>query len=303
MRITLTGAGGFVGRRLVESLIANWHTLHVVGRKRPGWLPGEVSFGVWDALSGAPPAESLCQSQAVIHLAGEPVAQRWTSGARRRIRESRVEGTRRLVEGIASAAEPPPVLICASAVGYYGSRGEELLTEETAPGEGFLSEVCRGWEEAARSAEALGLRVVMLRIGLVLGTGGGALARMLPLFQKGAGGRLGAGQQWMSWIHIDDLVSLIQFVLDRYAVRGAVNAVSPNPVRNVEFTEALARALRRRARLPAPAFALRLALGEMAEMLLGSQRVVPKAALEAGFGFQHPDLEEALRDLLSKRLA
>ena len=235
---------------------------------------------------------------ALVHLAGEPVSQRWTEAAKKRISDSRVEGTRRLVAALSTQSERPRVLVCASAVGYYGSRGDQILTEVSAPASDFLARVVVEWEEAAQQAESLGIRVVRLRFGMVLGPGG-ALAKLLPLFRFGVGGKLGSGHQWMSWIHIDDAVNLILFVLNFAAIRGAVNATAPQPVTNEEFTERLAIALHRPAILPVPAFALKLALGEMSEMVLASQRVLPTVAKSAGFRFQYPDLRAALENLLA----
>jgi hypothetical protein len=295
MRITVTGASGFIGRRLLERLQAAGHAVSVLGRKPAGGLP----FYFWEAGGeNQPPEESLRGADAVVHLAGEPVAQRWTEEARRRIRLSRVGGTRRMVEALARLPRRPGVLVCASAVGYYGARGEEVLTEASPPGTGFLSEVCLGWEQAAAAAESLGLRVVRLRIGMVLGRDGGALARMLPPFKLGLGGRLGDGRQWMSWIHRDDLAELIRFAVEEQALAGAVNAVAPVPVTNAEFTRQLAAALHRPAWFPAPAAALRALFGEMASVLLDSQRAVPAAAQAAGFAFRFPELRGALERLL-----
>jgi uncharacterized protein (TIGR01777 family) len=248
-------------------------------------------------MSGPPPAESLAGVDAVVHLAGEPVAQRWTAAARGRIRRSRVEGTRNLMEGLAKLLRPPRVVVCASAVGYYGSRGDEVLSEASLPGEGFLPEVCVAWEREAEAAGFFGARVVRLRIGVVLARGGGALARMLPPFRLGIGGRLSTGRQWMSWIHLDDLVGLIRFALENDSLRGAVNAVAPAPATNAEFTRALAAAVHRPAIFPVPAPALRLLFGEMAQVMLSSQRAAPFAAQAAGFEFRHADLRAALRDV------
>ena len=231
----------------------------------------------------------------MVHLAGEPVAQRWTAAARDRIMRSRVEGTRALVA--AMRGHSPQVLISASAVGYYGSRGDEVLTESAPPADDFLGRVAAAWEEEAQAAEPLGVRVARLRIGMVLGPNGGALARMLTPFRLGVGGRLGSGHQWMSWIHISDLVALIDFLMKESTVRGAFNATSPFPVTNREFTQALAEAVHRPAILPVPAFALRLMFGEMSEVLLASQRAIPDAAQRAGFVFQHPDIFAALAQL------
>jgi hypothetical protein len=276
MNITITGASGFIGRRLMKSLAKAGHSVRALSRH-------------------AQPVEC----DVVIHLAGEPVAQRWTAEAKRRIRESRVAGTRNLVEALATLTHRPEVLICASAIGYYGSRGDEILTESSSPGSGFLPEVCVAWEREAQAAEAFGMRVVRVRTGLVLAAGGGALVRMLPPFRMGVGGRLGSGQQWMSWIHLEDLVGLFQFAVERQ-VRGPLNAVAPHPVTNSDFTRELARALRRPALFPVPGFALRLLFGEMAEVLLASQRVTPAAAEAAGFRFRFPQLAPALEGLLRR---
>jgi len=239
--------------------------------------------------------------EAVIHLAGEPIAQRWTPDVKRRIRDSRVNGTRLLSEALARLPAPPKVLVCASATGLYGDRGEEWLDESSNPGHGFLAETCREWEAASASAYAAGIRVVYLRIGLVLSPKGGALARMLPVFRIGLGGRLGDGRAWWSWIALDDLLEVIQHVLTNDSLHGPINAVSPNPVTNAEFTNALGRVLCRPTLFPAPRFALELIFGEMGrEALLPSFRVMPAKLIEEGFKFRFPDLEAALRHLLGK---
>jgi uncharacterized protein (TIGR01777 family) len=277
MNIAISGASGFIGRHLLKSLANAGHSLHALSRH-------------------APPAESLREADVIIHLAGEPVAQRWTAEAKRRIRESRVAGTRNLVEALATLPRRPEALICASAIGYYGSRGDEILTESSAPGSGFLPEVCVAWEREAQAAEAFGLRVVHVRTGLVLDARGGALQRMLPPFRMGVGGRLGSGRQWMSWIHLEDLAGLFQLAVES-PVRGPLNGVAPYPVTNSDFTRELARALRRPAVFPIPEFALRLLFGEMADVPLASQRVVPGAAQAAGFRFRFPQLAPALAGL------
>jgi uncharacterized protein (TIGR01777 family) len=228
-----------------------------------------------------------------VNLAGEPVVQRWTAAARERILNSRIQGTRSLVATLRK--HPPTVLVSASAVGYYGSRGDEILTEDSPAAPDFLGQVAVEWEQAARAAEEFGVRVVTPRIGVVLGRGGGALAQMLPPFRLGVGGRLGTGKQWMPWIALDDLVSLIEFAIEEAALTGPVNAVAPNPVTNAAFTRELAAALHRPAIFPVPAFALELLFGEMSQILLGSQRVIPQAALRAGFQFHFADLGQALR--------
>ncbi len=277
MNVAITGASGFIGRAVAEHLRGSGHTVRAVS------LRGAIDPG---ALAGV---------NAVVHLAGEPVAQRWTAAARDKILRSRVEGTRALVA--AMRAQPPQVLISASAVGYYGSRGDEILTESAPAADDFLGRVAVAWEEEALAAEPLGVRVARLRIGMVLGRGGGALARMLLPFRLGVGGRLGSGKQWMSWIHIDDLVALIAFLMKESTVRGVFNATSPFPVTNREFTRALAEAVHRPAIFPVPAFALKLMFGEMSQVLLASQRAFPDAAQRAGFVFQHPDIYATLAEL------
>lgn len=299
MRVTITGGTGFIGRALARRLIEAGHAVSVTARQRPTDLDGSIAFAPWDVLSGDPPLEVIRDVDAVVHLAGEPVAQRWTAATKARIRASRVEGTRRLVSALSGLERCPAVLVAASAIGIYGDRGDAWLTEASPPGRGFLAEVAGAWERESAEAEALGVRVVRLRIGIVLGREGGALARMLPLFRMGLGGQLGSGRQWMSWIHLDDLVGLIVWALGVGALRGPVNAVAPEPVTNREFTRRLAAALGRPAWFRVPALALRLLYGEMGSVLLESQRVYPEAALRAGFTFRHAELSGALRDLLS----
>ena len=278
MNIIISGASGFIGRQLMKSLAHAGHSVQALSRR-------------------APFAESLREADVIIHLAGEPVAQRWTAEAKRRILESRVAGTRNLVQALARLPRKPEALICASAIGYYGSRGDEILTESSAPGSGFLPEVCVAWEREAQAAESFGIRVVRVRTGLVLAAGGGALQRMLPPFRMGVGGRLGSGRQWMSWIHLEDLTAMFQFAVESQ-VRGPLNGVAPQPATNSEFTRELAQALWRPAVFPVPEFALRLLFGEMADVLLASQRVVPAAAEAAGFRFRFPQLAPALAALL-----
>jgi len=289
MNIAITGASGFIGKRLTVRLRAEGH----------GVIP--VSFrGASDAA--AKDVETVAKKiegcAAVIHLAGEPVAQRWTDAAKKRILESREKGTRLIVDAIGKLEQKPKLLISASGVGYYGSRGNEVLTETSAPGSDFLAEVCKAWEAEARKAEAFGVRVVNPRIGVVLGSDGGALEKMLLPFRLGVGGKIGSGAQWTAWIHVDDLISLIVFALKESELRGPVNAAAPNPVTNAEFTKALASALHRPAIFPVPGFALKMAMGEMSEMLLGGQRVIPEAAQAAGFRFRYPKLADALKEIL-----
>lgn len=298
MRITLTGATGFIGSRLVQRWLQEKHELHALGRSA-GKLPPEVHFWKWaEPEKTAPPLESLEGSDAVVHLAGEPVAQRWTQEVKQRIRTSRIEVTSSLVNAISQLQRKPSVLISGSAVGYYGSRGDEILTEESAPGRGFLPDLCVEWERRAQQATASGLRVVCLRTGIVLGVEGGALPQMLTPFRLGIGGPMGTGAQWMPWIHLDDIVGLIDFAMKTESVRGPLNACSPNPVTNREFSSQLGRALHRPAVVPTPEFAIRLLFGEMAQVILASDRVLPKAALAAGHGFHFPELCAALNQLL-----
>jgi uncharacterized protein (TIGR01777 family) len=297
LNIAITGGSGLIGRRLIQLLASRGHALRVLSRRGGANFPPNVRLSVWDPEQGEPPDYALRDADAVVHLAGENVAQRWTGDAKRRIRESRELGTRRLVCALARLPRRPSALVCASAIGYYGSRGDEILTESSAPGAGFLPEVCMAWEREAVAAEALGIRVVRVRIGILLDAGGGALQRMLPPFRLGVGGRLGDGRQWMSWIHRDDLSELFRLAVEK-PIRGPLNAVAPNPLANAGFTRELARAVHRPAVFPAPEFALRLMFGEMSEVLLSSQRVAPNAAASAGFVFRFPHLGPALADLL-----
>ena len=281
MHIAISGASGFVGRRLVQTLEAGNHTVAPLGRDTAKDLPWQSPL------------------DAVVHLAGEPVSQRWTDAVKQRIRDSRIVGTRNLVNGMGKLATKPRVLVSASAIGLYGHRGDQLLDESAAAADGFLADVCRGWEREADRAAEFGVRVVKIRIGLVLGRDGGALAKMLPPFRLGLGTRLGDGSQWMSWIHLDDLVAMIQFAVENDAVRGVWNGVSPNPVTNAGFTRQLAAAVHRPAWFAAPEFLVKLGAGEMAQILFFSQRCIPAAALAAGFQFRYPELSGALRAVVS----
>ena len=296
-RALVTGATGMVGQALAAQL-GSEVVATTRGLARPIAHTSEVV--TWDG-DGPLPAAALREVDAVFHLAGEPVVDgRWDTAKKDRILLSRVDSTRALVRAFADAAPSarPRVLVCASAVGIYGSRGDELLTEDSPAAAGFLADVCRAWEEEAGKARELGVRVVSLRIGIVLATQGGALAKMLPLFRLGLGGRLGDGQQWMPWIHLGDIVGLLRFAAARDDVSGPMNAAAPELVDNATFTRALGAALHRHALLPAPAFALRVALGEAASVVLASQRVVPERASRAGYRFAHPTLAGALADLL-----
>ncbi len=301
MNIIVSGSHGFIGAALVDSLAAAGHTVSRLSRSRP--QPGVQRDAeiYWNPETAYVDTAGLEGKDAVIHLAGESIAERWTPKKKSRILQSRVRGTRLLAEALAHLSQPPPVLVSASAIGYYGDRGEEVLTEESAPGGGFLGQVVREWEAATEPASKGGLRVVCLRIGVVLGAGGGALAKMLPPFRLGLGGVVGSGKQSMSWIALDDLVGVVQHVLTAGNLQGPVNAVAPNPVSNHEFTKTLGKVLSRPALFPLPAFAVRLLFGEMGkELLLGSQRVEPVRLQASGYRFRHPELEGALRSVLGK---
>lgn len=293
MKIILTGATGFIGGHVIRKLNAAGHEIEVLGRRPVKPLP----FHEWDS-SREPRAETLA-CDAVIHLAGETVAQRWTPQAKQRMRDSRVEGTRHLAAALAKAAANggPRVLVSASAVGIYGSRGDEVLTEVSERGSGFLADLTADWEAAARAAEPFGIRVVHLRFGLVLGRDGGAFPKMLTPFRLGLGGRLGSGTQWVPWVHIEDVASLAVFALLSDTLQGPVNVTAPHPVTNADFTKTLGHVLHRPSFMAVPEFALRAALGEMSEALLASERAIPAAAQTAGFPFRYADLESALRDL------
>ena len=297
MKITISGASGLIGRRLLKTLAGDGHTLQVLSRHAGTNMPGGVRVWPWEPAKGEPPTEALGDADAIVHLAGEPVAQRWTPEVKQRIRESRVAGTANLARAIGKLPQAPKTLVSASAMGYYGSRGDEVLTESSAPGSDYLAKVCVDWEKAAQEAEKVGVRVVRLRTGIVLDARGGALAKMLPPFKMGVGGKIGSGRQWMSWIHAEDLVGMIRFALNNQ-VSGPINGVSPNPVTNADFTRALGAVLKRPAIVPVPALALKLAFGEMSEVLLASQRVAPKVAEASGYRFQFTDVGAALADVL-----
>lgn len=285
MKLAVTGASGFIGRRLCDAARDRGWGVITVGR-----TTGERR---WDPMSGPAP---LAGADAVVHLAGDPVASgRWTKAKMAGIRDSRVIGTRNLVAGIREAR--PMALVCASATGYYGDRGDEELTEDSPPGADFLAGVCREWETEAMAS---GIRTVLVRIGIVLGPDGGALSKMLLPFKLGLGGRLGHGRQWMSWIHREDLVELILRAVEQESMSGPVLGTAPHPATNFEFTKTLGRVLRRWTILPMPRLGARLLLGKVYEVLFGSQKCRPKRTLESGFTFRHPELEPALRDVLQK---
>ena len=250
----------------------------------------------WDPAAGPAPVDGY---DAVVHLAGEPVAQRWSEDAKRRIRESRIAGTTNLVAGIRAAERRPQTLVCASAVGYYGPRGDEPIDEDTPAGDDFLATVCVGWEQAARSAEEHGVRVAMIRTGILLDKAGGALGQMLPPFKLGLGGPVAGGKQYMPWIHADDVVGLYLLALDNGSATGPINATAPEPVTNKVFTKALGRAIHRPTIAPIPTAALKLRFGEMAQIVVTGQNAVPKRARELGYRFAHPELDEALESALA----
>jgi hypothetical protein len=299
MTFLITGATGFIGMKLAHLLLARGDAVNYLGRRRSPELDSRVAYHPWNDVNEPPPLNSVPRLDAIVHLAGEPVAQRWTSTAKKRIRKSRVEGTRQLVTAIGKLRYKPAVLVSASAVGYYGDRGDETLVERSPWGVGFLPDVCREWEREALRAREFGLRVVTPRIATVLGREGGAMPKMLAPFRLGLGGKFGDGRQWMSWIHIDDLLRLLLFAVENQKVTGALNASSPRPVTNAEFTRTLAAALRRPAILPIPKIALKLVLGQMANLFFDSLRVLPEATEQAGFRFKQPKLAGALHSLLS----
>ncbi len=297
MRIAVTGAGGLVGSALVPFLATDGHAVIRLVRGSP-----RSEDILWDPAGGVTDLSRLEGVDAAVHLAGENIAAgRWTPRRKEEIRRSRVEGTRRLSESLARLSRPPRVLVSASAIGFYGDRGNEILTEDSAPGGDFLAQVCREWEAATEPASQAGVRVVHLRFGMILSPAGGALRKMLPPFKLGAGGRIGSGEQYVSWIAIDDAIGAIHHAVCTESLKGAVNGVAPAPVTNAEFTRVLARVLSRPAVFPMPAFAARLAFGEMADaLLLSSQRVMPARLQASGYRFQHPELEGALRHLLGR---
>ena len=283
----------------MPSLQAGGFEVYGLNRGRP---EGEEPFIRWDPVGKTIDTLRLEGMDAVVHLAGENLGKgRWSRRKKSRIYSSRVEGTRFLCESLTKLENPHKVLVSASAVGYYGNRGNEVLTEDSEPGSGFLADVCRGWEESSGPARQKGIRVVNLRIGVVLSPAGGALAQMLPHFQAGAGGALGSGQQYISWISIDDLAGIIEYVINDERLAGPVNAVAPHPVTNRELAKTLGKVLGRPTVMSVPAFAARMALGEVAdEVLLASARVEPKRLMESGYSFRYPDLEAALRHVLNR---
>lgn len=300
MKILIGGSHGLVGTALIKSLETEGHEIFRLVRHAPTskteveWSPDRYSIAL-ARIEGF---------DAVVNLAGESIAERWTDEKKRRIRESRVKGTKLLGDALANLTVRPKTFICASAIGYYGNRGDEILTESSAPGDDFLADVCQKWEEATALATEKGIRVVNTRFGVILDTEGGALKKMLPPFRMGVGGKIGSGKQWMSWIALDDVVGGIQFALANDSIKGPVNFVAPNPVTNAEFTKTLGKALSRPTLFPMPGFAVKLLFGEMGEaLLLGSERVAPKRLMAEGYEFRFSQLEPALAHILEKPLS
>ena len=301
MKILVSGATGLIGRKLCQSLQQASHQVTILSRSlEKGRQLGFPTF-VWQPEKEPPPTDAMENVDVVVHLAGEHIATgRWSAEQKRRIRDSRVLSTQNIVAALGALSIKPKVFICASAIGFYGDRGDEALTEQSAPGQGFLSEVCQEWEAAAATARAYDIRVVQVRIGVVLAAPneGGALPQMLPIFKFGLGGNLGNGNQWFPWVHVDDVVGILQHAIFNEKVASPINAVAPNPVTNAEFTQTLAAVLHRPAFFAAPSFLLRLGLGEMADLLLGSTRVLPELAQATGYQFKFPLLRPALTNLL-----
>jgi len=300
MKIMITGATGLIGRAVCQLLVNEDSQVVVLSRSQPAaiGLSGVSAFR-WEPEAESPPAQAWEGVEAVIHLAGEPVAAaRWTDEQKRRIRDSRVKGTRNLVAGMRVTPSRPKIFISGSAVGFYGHRGEEILNESSNPGSGFLSDVCVDWEAEAARARELGVRVAFVRTGVALSPSGGALEKMLTPFKLGLGGRLGSGRQWFPWIHIDDIAGIFHHALMTSTIDGPVNGVAPGIVTNEEFTRELAAVLNRPVFFPVPELALRVLMGEMTEAVLSSQRVVPQVVLDTGYRFKYPNLKPALESLL-----
>ena len=298
MKLVITGGTGFIGSALCARLLELGHSLILFTRAQaPATASANKKWLTWNPGSSGSWGQALEGVDGVINLAGEPIARRWTEKHKEKITSSRIGTTRALLTAIGKAKEKPKFLINGSAVGYYGPRGNETLTEEAGPGSDFLSRVCCAWENEARRAEENGARVVTLRTGIVLGKGGGALAKMLLPFKLFVGGPLGSGEQWMSWIQLEDVIGLILFLLEHPDAKGAINATAPNPVTMNEFCKSLGDVLNRPSWAPVPTFALRLLLGEMADMLLTGQRVLPAQAQKQGYTFKYPTLREALEAL------
>ena len=297
MRVLISGSHGLVGQALIESLTNDGHEIHRLVRRGRAVGSPEIE---WHPNQGLIDAEHLEGLDAVVHLAGESIASgRWSAQKKEKIRDSRVKGTRLLSRSLEQLSRPPSSFICASAIGYYGNRGDQVLTEESPPGSDFLSQVCVEWEEATQPAVEKGIRTVNARFGIILDKEGGALAKMLPPFHMGVGGRIGDGKQWMSWIALDDVIGGLRLAITNQTLHGPVNFVAPNPVTNAEFTKALGKALSRPTLFPIPAFGVRMAFGEMADaLLLASQRVEPVRLKDRGYSFQHSEIGPTLAHIL-----
>ncbi|MCC7085184.1 MAG: TIGR01777 family oxidoreductase [Pirellulales bacterium] len=301
MRVLMTGATGFIGLHVLKLLDRPAVLSRNATNARQRLAPFNISaIYDWDPLAEPPPVSAFEGIDAVIHLAGDPIAnRRWNQEKKRAIRASRVQGTKNLVEGLRQVERRPSVLVSASAVGWYGSRGNQIQDESAPPADDFLAQVCVAWEREAREAQALGMRVVTLRIGVVLGNDGGAIQKMLLPFKLGVGGPLGNGRQWMPWIHVDDLAAMFVHAVEQPLVSGPMNGVAPNPATNKEFSKALGAALHRPAILPMPYLGLRWMIGELAQVIFASQRVVPRVAQDTGFHFHYPTIREAIEAILA----
>lgn len=298
MKILISGASGFIGSALMKKL--NPHEVWKLVRKKNGLQKNEI---YWNPVKNEIESDKMEGFDAIIHLAGESIVGRWTEEKKKKIRESRIQGTTFLSNTLLKLKTPPPTFLCASAIGYYGNRGNETLDEASKAGKGFLAETCQEWEAASKALQDKDIRVIHYRIGIVLSTQGGALQKMLLPFKMGLGGKLGNGKQWMSWISLEDLLEGILFILQHKEIKGPINAVSPNPVRNEEFTKILGKTLRRPTLLTTPAFALKLTMGKMAEeVLLAGAKVLPSKLQKAHYNFKYPDLEIALKEIIPNNL-
>ena len=301
MKVAITGATGFIGKRLIEEFGRQGIEFIVITRnpsRAQQVFPQAAGFVEWNPPEGSLSPSDLAGLDGVVNLAGASVAQRWTARAKDAIRNSRMDSTRLVVDAITGLDTPPPVLVSTSAIGFYGPRDSTRLSEDSPTGSDYLAEVCRQWEAESQKAAASGIRVVNPRIGIVLGRGGGAMANMLTPFKLGVGGPIGDGSQWMSWVHIDDVAGLLAYSLTNDSLSGPVNVTAPEPATNRNFAKTLGRVLHRPAILPTPVFALRLGFGEFADILATGQRVLPEKALAAGYRFRFPELQEALSEVV-----
>ena len=304
MKVLVTGATGFVGTRLVNELFKAGHEVNLLSRNA---AQAKAKFSIpvnafsWNTAE-LPPKEAFAGVEAVVNLAGEGIAnKRWSESQKKKIYDSRITGTTNLLKGLHNAGVKPKVIVSATAIGFYGDRGNEILKEDAKKGSGFLADVCADWEKAA-SENATGIRLVNLRIGVVLGSNGGMLQKLLPLFKLALGGPVGNGKQWMSWVHVDDLVSLMLYSIANESVSGILNAVAPKPVTNGDFTKAMGQTLSRPAVLPAPAFGIKLAMGELSALVLDSQKVSSEKAEHLGFKFEYPTIDKALNEIVKKKV-